>query len=196
MLFCTIKSFIFSIILGTLTLIYNKDRNGLYKNLKYDNIVLGSINYRSLAELSHDHRTNQKHKNNQLREYQKTKEEQYKKNKYPNDDAKTKQKIPQGTENKNTGTPNKMSSKKKTYGNEKEEKSNISARRLRYLEMQRKLYNDCEVKEDWELQNDSDDEYKYGWKKCLNIFFIILLIITGHCHYFCMSWKNKKNKGK
>ncbi|SOV10069.1 stevor PIR protein, putative [Plasmodium gaboni] len=94
------KLFIFSIVLGALTLLYNNDFDVLYKNLNYENIVLVQTNPRSLAESSYEHRTNQKHKNSELREYQKTKEEQYKKNKYPNEDAKTKQKIPQGTERK------------------------------------------------------------------------------------------------
>ncbi|SOV20377.1 stevor PIR protein, putative [Plasmodium sp. gorilla clade G2] len=193
MLFYSIKLVIFSIILGTLTLIYNNDSDSLYKNLKYDNIVLGPINCRSLAELSHEHRTNQKHKNNQLREYQKTKEEQYIKNKYPNDDAKTKQKIPPITNKRFPGTPpNETSSKKKTYGNEKEEKSNISSRRLRYLEMQRKLYNDFDGKQELyfrKLSDQSDGENNSGTKKrlknCCMYFplampFLIPLFLRSH----------------
>ncbi|SOV25602.1 stevor PIR protein,putative [Plasmodium sp. DRC-Itaito] len=159
MLFYSIKLVIFSIILGTLTLIYNNDSDVLYKNINYDNIVLGQINYRSLAESSHEHRTNQKHKNRELREYQKTKEEQYKKNKYPNEDAKTKQKIPQGTENENTRISNKMSSKKEIYNNTQGGNSDISPRRLRYLEIQRKLYNGIDEIKEREIQNYSDDEY-------------------------------------
>ncbi|SOV20987.1 stevor PIR protein,putative [Plasmodium sp. DRC-Itaito] len=152
MLFYNIRLVIFSIILGTLTLIYNNDSDVLYKNLNYKNIVLGPINYRSLAESSHEHRTNQKHKNSELREYQKTKEEQYKKNKYPNEDAKTKQKIPQGTENENTRISNKMSSKKEIYNNAQGGNSNMSPGRLRYLEIQRKLYNGIDEIKEWEHQ--------------------------------------------
>ncbi|SOV20991.1 PIR protein [Plasmodium sp. DRC-Itaito] len=174
MLFYSIRLVIFSIILGTLTLIYNNDFDDLYKNMNYENIVLGPINYRSLAESSHEHRTNQKHKNSELREYQKTKEEEYKKNKYPNDDAKTKQKIPPITNDRFPGTPNKMSSKKEIYNNTQGGNSDISPRRLRYLEIQRKLYNDCDGKYELHFRKLSDqpkDAYESRTYKCLYYIF-------------------------
>ncbi|SOV20585.1 stevor PIR protein, putative [Plasmodium sp. DRC-Itaito] len=179
MIFYNIRLVIFSIILGTLTLIYNNDSDVLYKNLNYKNIVLGPINYRSLAESSYEHRTNQKHKNSELREYQKTKEEQYKKNKYPNDEAKTKQKIPQGTENENTRISNKISSKKEIYNNAQGGNPNISPRRLRYLEIQRNLYNDIDGKHHKEIQNYSDGEFESKGEKHINKCCFCLMLLSA-----------------
>ncbi|SOV21219.1 stevor PIR protein, putative [Plasmodium sp. DRC-Itaito] len=195
MIFYSMKLVIFSIILGTLTLIYNNDSDVLYKNLNYDNIVLGPINYRSLAESSREHRTNQKHKNNELREYQKTKEEQYKKNKYPNDDAKTKQKIPQGTENENTRISNKMSSKKEIYNNAQGGNSNISPGRLRYLEIQRKLYNDIDEKNHMErqyyLHHEFDSKIKKFFSYCFGSGFFIYFLLWPFVN--CIRKKMHKN---
>ncbi|SCQ12900.1 stevor PIR protein, putative [Plasmodium gaboni] len=193
MLFYNIRLVIFSIILGTLTLIYNNGFDVLYKNLNFQNIVLGPINYRSLAESSHEHRTNQKHKNNELREYQKTKEEQYKKNKYPNDDAKTKQKTPQGTENENTRISNKTSSKKELYNNTQGGNPNISPGRLRYLEIQKKLYNGIDEIKERERQYYLHHEYdskidKYMSYLCGSALFIYSPLML------CKSCKNKMHK--
>ncbi|SCQ12738.1 stevor PIR protein, putative [Plasmodium gaboni] len=193
MILYSMKLIIFSIILGTLTLIYNNDSDVLYKNLNYDNIVLRPIKYRSLAEISHEHRTNQKHKNSELREYQKTKEEQYKKNKYPNDDAKTKQKIPQGTENENTRISNKMSSKKEIYNNAQGGNPNVSPGRLRYLEIQRKLYNDIDEKHQRERQYYLDGEFDSKKEKYISYccFSMTLLFIPFMIRTY---YKKKKQK--
>ncbi|SOV20268.1 stevor PIR protein, putative [Plasmodium gaboni] len=194
MLFYSIRLVIFSIILGTLTLIYSNDSDVLYKNINYENIVLGPINYRSLAEYSHEHRTNQKHRNSELREYQKTKEEQYKKNKYPNDDAKTKQQIPQGTENENTRISNKMSSKKEVYNNAKGENSNMSPRRLRYLEIQRKLYNGIDEIQKRERQYYSDGEFDSKIEKYMGYCFGSILFMYIPQGMYNKHYKYKKHK--
>ncbi|SCQ12765.1 stevor PIR protein, putative [Plasmodium gaboni] len=191
MLFYSIKLVIFSIILGTLTLIYNNDFHVLYNNLNYDSIVLGPINYRSLAESSHEHRTNLKHKNSELREYQKTKEEQYKKNKYPNDDEKTKQKIPQGTENENTRISNKMSSKKEIYNNAQGGNSDMSPGRLRYLEIQRKLYNGIDEIKKRERQHYLNGEFDSKINKCCSGFFGGFLLIIYFPVAICTQVKKR-----
>ncbi|SOV23553.1 stevor PIR protein,putative [Plasmodium sp. DRC-Itaito] len=194
MLFYSVKLVIFSIILGTLTLIYNNDFHVLYKNMKYENIVLGKINYRSLAELSHEHRTNRKHKNSELKEYQKTKEEQYKKNKYPNDDAKTKQKIPQGRENENTRISNKTSSKKEIYNNTQGGNSDMSPRRLRYLEIQRKLYNGIDEIKERELQYYLHDQFDSKTKKRLeNRCMYLPLVAFWMIPLFIRSYYKRKH---
>ncbi|SCQ12883.1 stevor PIR protein, putative [Plasmodium gaboni] len=196
MIFDSMKLVIFSIILGTLTLIYNNDFDVLYKNLNYENIVLGQIKYRSLAESSYEHRTNQKHKNSELREYQKTKEEEYKKNKYPNDDAKTKQQIPQGTENENTRISNKMSSKKEIYNNAQGGNSDMSPGRLRYLEIQRKLYNDIDEKHQRERQYYLNHEYDSKGEKCMSYCFGLMLCCPYFPHAICTKVKKHYDKTK
>ncbi|CZT62769.1 stevor [Plasmodium falciparum NF54] len=150
------KLFIFSIILGTLSLIYNNDYERLYKNKKYKNILYVPTNFRSLAEVSLERRTNHIQQNYEFREHGNTNETKYKKNKYPKDDAKTKQKILKVTEKENTGTPNYRKYKKGTYDKEKEEKSNRSPHSLKYLELQRKLYNNFYVKSEMDFHNLSD----------------------------------------
>lgn len=114
--------------------------------MTYKNILLIPTNFRSLAELSYELTKNPKHLSYKLREYRNAKETKYKKNKYPSDKAKTKQSIPEVTENETIGTVNINKYRKGTYNNEKEEKSNISARFIKYLEMQKKLYNNFYVK--------------------------------------------------
>ncbi|SOV20405.1 stevor PIR protein, putative [Plasmodium sp. gorilla clade G2] len=155
------KLFIYSIVLGALTLFYNvrnkkNDCLGLYTNIKYKNIVLVQTNLRSLAELSHELTTNDEHENNELGEYSNTNERKYKKEKYPNDDAKKKQKIPPITNKKFPGTPNLMKYKKETYDNTQGGNSNISPGRLGYLGMQRKLYNDFNGKQELYFRKLSD----------------------------------------
>ncbi|SOV20228.1 stevor PIR protein, putative [Plasmodium sp. gorilla clade G2] len=194
MIYYNLKLVIFSIILGTLTLIYNNDFNSLYKNINYENIVLGPINYRSLAEYSHEHRTNHKHKNRELREYQKTKEEQYKKNKYPNDGAKTKQKIRQVTENENTGISNLRKYKKESYDNAQGGNSNKSPRSLKYSEIQRKLYNDLDGKQDRDVQNYSDDEYDSKIEKYVHKCFLVILLILSFPHALVLPCTYCKKK--
>ncbi|SOV10074.1 stevor PIR protein, putative [Plasmodium gaboni] len=140
------KLFIFSIVLGALTLFYNNECHVLYTNIKYKNIVLVQTNLRSLAESSHDLTANDKHENNELSEYSNTNKRKYKKEKYPNDDEKTKEKVPQITNKKFPGTPNKKKYIKEICNNTQGGNSNISPGRLGYLGMQRKLYNDFDGK--------------------------------------------------
>ncbi|SOV84243.1 PIR protein,putative [Plasmodium sp.] len=153
------KLIIFTIILGILSLINNSYYDRLYKNTKYKSVLLGSTNFRSLSELLHEPRANNIYECNQLTECGFTNEKKYKKNKYPIDDAKTKQKIP---EKVNTQTTNSKKYKKGKYNKEKEAKSNRSSRSIKYLEMQRKLYNNFYVKPEIyfeHLSHKSNDKY-------------------------------------
>ncbi|EWC76133.1 hypothetical protein C923_03201 [Plasmodium falciparum UGT5.1] len=156
MIYYNITLIIFSIILGTLSLIYNNDCDRLYKNINYKNIVLVPSNYRSLAELSHTLTGNHMQESNKLREYVNMNETIYKKNTYPNDDAKTKQNVPEVTEKENTAKENLEQYRKGSYDNEKEANSNRSSCSLKYLEMQRKLYNNFYVKPEIYFEHFSD----------------------------------------
>ncbi|SOV12002.1 stevor PIR protein, putative [Plasmodium sp. gorilla clade G2] len=195
------KLFIFSIVLGALTLFYNvrnkkNDCHGLYTNIKYKNIVLVQTNPRSLAESSHELTANDKHENNKLREYRNTKETKYKNNKYPEDDTKTKQKIPPITNKKFPGTPNLMKYRKETYDNTQGGISNISPGHLGYLEMQRKLYNDFDGKQELHFRKHSDqpyDEYESRTKKRLkNCCMYFPLLFFCYIPYFLYE-KYKRN---
>ncbi|EUT66615.1 hypothetical protein PFAG_06129 [Plasmodium falciparum Santa Lucia] len=150
------KLIIFSIILGTLTLIYNNGYDGLYKNINYKNVVLVPTNFRSLAELLHELRTNHIHENNELREYQKTNKSNYLKSKYPNYDAKPKRNITKVIEKENVGKQKLKKYRKGIYDNEKETKSNISSRSIKHLEMERKLYISFYVKPEIYFEKFSD----------------------------------------
>ncbi|SOS76184.1 stevor [Plasmodium sp. gorilla clade G1] len=164
------KLSIFSIILGTLTLIYNYDCDGLYTITKYKNIILLSTRFRSLAELSYESRTNHKHEYNLLDEDKTFNETKYKKNKYQKDEAKSKQKILHEIEKENNGTACSKKYKKETYGKEKEAKSNRSSRSLKYLEMQRKLYNNFYVKPELDFEEFSNKSCECSYKnKSYNI---------------------------
>ncbi|SOV83939.1 PIR protein,putative [Plasmodium sp.] len=109
----------------------------------YKSVLLGSTNFRSLSESLHEPRANNIYECNQLKECGFMNEKKYKKNKYPIDVAKTKQKIP---EKVNTQTTNSKKYKREKYNKEKDAKSNRSSRSIKYLEMQRKLYNNFYVK--------------------------------------------------
>ncbi|KYN93047.1 stevor, partial [Plasmodium gaboni] len=85
-----------------------------------------------------------------------------------------KQKTPQGTENENTRISNKMSSKKEIYNNAQGGNSNISPGRLRYLEIQRKLYNGIDEKQQRELQHYSDGEFDSKREKCMSYFCVTM----------------------
>ncbi|EUR69661.1 hypothetical protein PFBG_03685 [Plasmodium falciparum 7G8] len=160
------KLIIFSIILGTLTLIYNNGYDGLYKNINYKNVVLVPTNFRSLAELLHELRTNHIHENNELREYQKTNKSNYLKSKYPNYDAKPKRNITKVIEKENVGKQKLKKYRKGIYDNEKETKSNISSRSIKHLEMERKLYISFYVKPEiyFEKFSDKSNDKSYNLK--------------------------------
>ncbi|SCQ12593.1 stevor PIR protein, putative [Plasmodium gaboni] len=196
MIFYNIKLIISSIILGTLALFYKDYPDGLYKNINYKNNVLGTIKFRTLSEFSHGHTTNHKHENDKLREYRNTKEAKYKNNKYPDDKTKTKQKIPQITNKKFPGTPNLKKYKKKTYHKDKEANSKISPRSLKNLEMQRKLYNDFDVKQEMHFQNISDqlkDSYESRTNKCLHHIFAVITYLIFWAIVFYKLYKTIKN---
>ncbi|SOS76655.1 PIR protein, putative [Plasmodium sp. gorilla clade G1] len=165
MIFYNFKLIMFSIILGTLTLIYNNDINALYKNKKYRIIMLVPIYFRLLAELSHEPTEKYKHESNKLREYRYTDEKKHK-NIYTNDDTKGKLNIPEVTEKGNTTTTNLKKYESSTYYNEKEAKSNISSRSLRYLEIQKKLYNNFYVEPELDIHNFSDISNDKNYKCC------------------------------
>ncbi|SCQ12673.1 stevor PIR protein,putative [Plasmodium sp.] len=163
------KFIIFSIILGTLSLIYYNDSNGLYKNIYYTNVVLVTTKFRTLAELLYEPTTNHRNENNKLKEFTKTNETKCKKSIYPKDDKKPNDQIQQVPENENIGTPNTVKYRKGTHSKEKDAISNRSSRSLKYLEMQRKLYNNFYVRPEIYFQNLSDksnDKYfEYSNKK-------------------------------
>ncbi|SOV20366.1 stevor PIR protein, putative [Plasmodium sp. gorilla clade G2] len=161
-----IKLIILSIILGTLALNFNNNCDGLYKNINYKNILLMPTYLRSLAELSYGLTTNHKHEKCKLREYTNNDERRYKKNKYPKDDEKTKKDIPEVTEKEKASTENLKKYKKETYDNEKVATSNRSSRSLKYLEMQRKLYNNFYVKPDMDFEKFSDKSNAKNDKSC------------------------------
>ncbi|SCQ12685.1 PIR protein,putative [Plasmodium sp.] len=150
------KFIIFSIILGTLTLIYNNDCDSLCKNTKNKNSVELPNNFRSLVELLHEPRTNHIQENIKLREYRNINERKYEKNKYKNDDTKPNDQIPDISEKENNGTQNLEKYKKEKYNKEKNAKLNRFSRSIKYLEMQRKLYNNFYVKPEIYFQNFSD----------------------------------------
>lgn len=124
--------------------------------MKYKNIVLMPINYRSLTELSYELTTNHKHKNNELRVYGNTNERKYKKKEYPNDDSKIKQKISQVIEKETTTTTNSKNYRKGKYNKENKSQQNISSRSFKYLQMQRTLYNNFYLKPEIHFHNFSD----------------------------------------
>ncbi|SOV10297.1 stevor PIR protein, putative [Plasmodium sp. gorilla clade G2] len=156
MIFYNFKLIIFTIILGALTLIYNNDCDGLYKNINYRNTTLVATKIRSLGELLHELTTNNKREKCKLREWKDNNETKYKKKQYPNDKAKRKQKIPEVTQKENTRTTNLKIYKNEKYDKEIVAKSNISSRSLKYLEMQRKLYNNFYVTPEIDFQKTSD----------------------------------------
>ncbi|SCQ12722.1 stevor PIR protein,putative [Plasmodium sp.] len=151
-----IKLIFFSIILGILNLIYNNDCDQLYKNINYIRIVELPNNFRILGELSYEFTTNHNHKINELRKYKNTNERKYQKNIYPNNHAKRNHKISKGTKKENNGTINSNKYRKGIYDKEKEAKSNRSSPSIKYLEIQRKLYNDFYVKPGTDFKNFSD----------------------------------------
>lgn len=126
--------------------------------------------FRSLVEFSCEPTEYYKHEYNKLREYKNMNETKYKKNRYPNDDTKRKQKIPEVTEKENTGTTNLKQYRKGTYDNEKDSQSNIYSRSTKYLEIQRKLYNNFYVKPEMDFQYFSDKSNDKSNKccECLN----------------------------
>ncbi|ETW51552.1 hypothetical protein PFMALIP_00390 [Plasmodium falciparum MaliPS096_E11] len=166
MIFYIIKLISFSTILGTLILNYNNECGGLYKDIKHKNILLVPTTFRSLRELSYQPIINHKRENNELREYNKNNETNYKKIKYRNDDVETKQNISEVTEKDNSATINLQKCRKRIYYNENEEKSNKSSRSLKYLEMQRKLYNNFYIKPEMDFQNFSDKTNNKNDKSC------------------------------
>ncbi|ETW45079.1 hypothetical protein PFNF135_00408 [Plasmodium falciparum NF135/5.C10] len=166
MIFYIIKLISFSTILGTLILNYNNECGGLYKDIKHKNILLVPTTFRSLRELSYQPIINHKRENNELREYNKNNETNYKKIKYRNDDVETKQNISEVTEKDNSATINLQKCRKGIYYNENEEKSNKSSRSLKYLEMQRKLYNNFYIKPEMDFQNFSDKTNNKNDKSC------------------------------
>ncbi|SOV84275.1 PIR protein,putative [Plasmodium sp.] len=147
------KLIIFSIILGTLFLIYNNDFYELYKNINHKNFLWVPRNFRSLGELMNEPITNNEHENNELREYGNTNERKYKKNIYLNDDAKLKDKLPEVTGKENTGTTNLNKYIKETYNKKKEAQSNRFSPSLKYIEIQRKVYSNFFVKKIMDFQN-------------------------------------------
>ncbi|SCM18759.1 PIR protein, pseudogene, putative [Plasmodium sp.] len=68
------------------------------------------------------------HECKELKEYKNTNEAKYKKNKYSNDEAKTKQNLPEVTVKEISAKKNLNKYRKRTYDKEKEIKSNISSR--------------------------------------------------------------------
>lgn len=114
--------------------------------MNYINVPLRPIKFRTLAVLSDELTKNHKHENNELREYGNTNEKKCKKSKYP-EDANTKQNITHVTEKGNTNT-----SYLKKYKNEIEAISNKSPPSLINTEVQKKLYNDFDVKEEMYFQ--------------------------------------------
>ncbi|SOV84257.1 hypothetical protein, putative [Plasmodium sp.] len=151
------KLSIFSIILGTLSLIYNNDSNGLYENIYYTNVVLVTTNFRTLAELLYEPTTNHRNENNKLKEFTKTNETKCSKNIYSKDDKKPNEQIQQVPENENIGIPKTVKYRKGTHSKEKDAISNRSSRSLKYLEMQRKLYNNFYVRPEIYFQNLQDE---------------------------------------
>ncbi|SOV84259.1 stevor PIR protein,putative [Plasmodium sp.] len=147
------KLIIFSIIIGASTLIHNNYRDALFKNTKNRNMVLVSINFRSLAEISYEPRTYHKHENNVLKEYKKTNEKKLKKNIYAKNNTKPKDKI---TEKKNIGTSNLKKCTKEKYDKEKEAKSNRTSCFLKYLGTLRKKICNLFVKKNKDSLNLSD----------------------------------------
>ncbi|SOV11120.1 stevor PIR protein, putative [Plasmodium sp. gorilla clade G2] len=166
------KLIIFSIILGALSLIYNVRNtlenhcDGLYKNINYKNTLLVPTKFRSLGELLYEPKTNHKHENNKLREYRNTNETNYMKKKYPKNHTKTKQNIPEVTQKENTLATNLKKYRKEIYGKENETQTNRSSRSLKYLEMQRKLYNNFYVKPETDFVHISDKSNAKNDKFC------------------------------
>ncbi|SOV84339.1 PIR protein, putative [Plasmodium sp.] len=156
MIYYNIKFIFFSIILGILNLIYNNDYSQLYKNINYKVIVELPNNFRTLGELLCEPLTNHTHENNILSEYGNTKETKYKKNIYTKDPTKRNPPIREVTEKVNNSTINSNKYNKEKYNQEKEAKSNRSSRSIKYLEMQRKLYNNFYAKPGTDFKNFSD----------------------------------------
>lgn len=135
--------------------------------MMYTNIVLVPTHFRSLTELSYEPTTNHKREINVLKQYGNVNEAKYQKNNYPNDDAKTKQIISEVTEKENILITNSKKNINETDDKKNKAKSNVSHRSLKYLEMQRKLYNNFYVKKEIDFQNPSDKSNdKYC--ECLN----------------------------
>ncbi|SOV74254.1 stevor PIR protein,putative [Plasmodium sp. gorilla clade G3] len=157
MTYYNFKLIIFSILLGTLTLIYKNYWDGLYKNININNgnIVLPIINPRSLAELSHEHTTTYRNENNKSREFGHMNEKKSKKNKYPKNNTRTKQKLPV-PENENNRISNSKKNAKEKYDKEKEAKSNRTSCFLKYLGKLRKKICNLFVKKNKDSLNLSD----------------------------------------
>ncbi|SOV74950.1 PIR protein,putative [Plasmodium sp. gorilla clade G3] len=151
-----IKFIFFSIILGIITLIYNNDCDTWYNNTKNNNMVFLTTNFRSLGELSCELTSNHIHDSNLLREYGLANEEKYTKNKYSKDDTKRKHKISKVIEKEYTVITNLNKDKKVIYDKHKDTPSNISSSSIKYLEMQRKLYNNFYAKPGTDFKNFSD----------------------------------------
>ncbi|SCQ12718.1 stevor PIR protein,putative [Plasmodium sp.] len=156
MISCILKLILFSIILGQLTLIYNNNCYRLYKNTNNGNIALIRTNFRSLAELSHKLTTNYKYENKELKEYGNKNNKKYKKNKYPKNDAKSKQNVFEVPKKENTRTPNGKKYTKEKYNKEKEAKSNRSSRSIKYLKTQSKHYNNFYEKPEMNFEKFTD----------------------------------------
>ncbi|SOV73811.1 PIR protein, putative [Plasmodium sp. gorilla clade G3] len=146
----------FSIILGILSLIYNNDYSQLYENIHYKSFVELPNNFRTLGELLCEPSTNHIHVNNILREYGNMNEKRYTKNNYPNDDTITKHKITEGSLKENIEITNLNKHQNEKYEKDKEAKSNRSTSSIKYLEMQRKLYNNFYEKPGKDFKNLSD----------------------------------------
>ncbi|SOS80090.1 PIR protein, putative [Plasmodium sp. gorilla clade G1] len=161
MIYYNIKLIIFLIILGTTAIIYNNDCKLLYRNMKYKKISCAPTKFRALAELLYEHTERHIHENNKLREYGNIHGKKYKKDKYLNNVVKRKQDVPEVTEKENIGTTNLSIYRKKIYDNEIDAKSNRFSCSLKYLEIERKLYNNFYVKPEMDFEkfsNKSNDK--------------------------------------
>ncbi|SOV84350.1 stevor PIR protein,putative [Plasmodium sp.] len=136
MTYYNFKLIIFSILLGTLTLSYKNYWDGLYKNININN---GNI----------------VNENNKSREFGHMNEKKSKKNKYPKNNTRTKQKLPV-PENENNRISNSKKNAKEKYDKEKEAKSNRTSCFLKYLGTLRKKICNLFVKKNKDSLNLSD----------------------------------------
>ncbi|SOV84282.1 PIR protein,putative [Plasmodium sp.] len=150
------KFIIFSIILGTLNLIYNNDCDRLYKNINNKNNLEIRNNFKSLAELLPEPRTNHISEKLQFKEYEAINKKKYTKIKYSNDDSNKKQKLEDVSGKENDGVSNSKKHKKEKYQKEKDPKSISSSRSFKYMEIQRKLYNNFYVKPEIDFEDFTD----------------------------------------
>ncbi|SCQ12606.1 PIR protein,putative [Plasmodium sp.] len=144
------------------------DCDQLYKNINYKVIVEVTNNFRTLGELSYEPLTNYTHENNILSEYGNTNETKYKKNIYTKDPTKRNPPIREVTEKVNTSTINLNKYRKGIYNNHKEAKSNKTSRSIKYLEMQRNLYNNFYAKPEIDLHNNFSDKSNNKSCECEN----------------------------